>query len=1068
MVQTPRDQFMERIAQLADEGKIALFIGAGVSEAANAPSTQKLSQLIREKFPKAKYRTDSLMDVCQGVVDCDFYDGRRELEDFIRSIMLALKPSKWHSELVKYNWKAIFTTNFDDLVEQTYRTIPPKVRRDFYPVLNDQFSVVERSALYIFKLMGTVLARGNDPGRMVLTRTDFIENVKMRTKVAGILYDIIQDGTLVFVGYSGDDQLVFEIMDEVIRENKDVSTKSYMLLRDLKSIEGEEQKLGRRNVIPVQCSFEDLMKFLSERTKPPKSLVPKGQLVRVSNYDIVFSYEEVRPFEGLFRIFNESDFHADPGNRDDFFRGINTSWGAYREKWDFQRDIYEKQDGIRSKVFAELARKGARENKVMLLTGIPGIGKTMIVQRLAFDCYNAGMPVVIFGRSKGIFDYKVLDSMLMELDRKVSQSTGGRLKSAKSLILFDNLESLLFDPTEVASYLGSRGRSALIICTTRDVSLEMGPPFGIPESSVISIPQKLTPTETGKLVEHLIQLAYVASKEVWDAFIREQLEGSFFAAMYTLVDPARRPLGKIIHDQFTKFTDEEKELFFTICAFHRFGLSVNIELLTRSTIKSDYGKFTEVMKDKGFRETIVETEDWEGNVVYSTHNPLIAQRTFSIFMPDRLRQKEFYCQLLGDVRSAIQVERDLVERLLIRNMGPNRNLSDFKDDQLLEIFLKVIEKNPLRSLLHHTGLLYMKKKDFPKSEQMLLKALNTHDRFVEAYRGESTQNILTSLGMMYMEWAQWVKDTQMADAEAIMEGLYRKSEYYLSDAMRSRYPKPHPYHVMARMNLQRGDYCGNDSKRFEYYSKALEVVDLARKTVDESRIRALIEVEIQLRERTKDEKALMEAVDVLEKKYSSSRGYYIYIKTLLANITRLKPSDTKERLSKANGILEKGLKSFPADESLMRLKAEVTKLLYPGDRKRYFDALDQWFAVSKWQEIGLMYDLAVSAFMLGYYPTSFKVFGQLEKRSAGFRDRFSFPQYYVDEKGEKKSFDGTIVRINDPYEGEIRVDSLQNLDRNLRFRIEACRGFVPQETDSVRFWIGFNYVSPECVEIEKT
>lgn len=503
-------------------------------------------------------------------------------------------------------------------------------------------------------------------------------------------------------------------------------------------------------------------------------------------------------------------------------------------------------------------------------------------------------------------------------------------------------------------------------------------------------------------------------------------------------------------------------MFMAISAFHRFNLPINLELLARSVLGSDYEKLREAMADRKFRETIVEIEDWEGNIVYSTHNPIIAQRTFAFFLPDRVRRKELYCQILGDVHFAVQKEKELVERLLIRNMGPNRNLSDLKPEELLEIFRKVCEKSPTRSLLHHMGLLYVRIKDFEAAESTLLRALRFHERFVEAYRGESNQNILTSLGSMYIEWA---KEKQAAGDNAGADTLYKKAETYLTDAMKGRYPKPHPYHAMARMYLQLGDDCGDDPRRYDFYAKALETTDLGKKNIEELRTRALFEIEVTLYERLQNEKAITDAISTLEKKYSSPRGYYIYAKTLV--VFKPKHEDRKIRLEKALETVKKGLKSFPADEPLMKLRAEIIEELYPKDLKRHFEALEQWFAISKWQDIDLMYDLAVDAFILGYYPTSFRVFGQLERRSSGYRDRFKFARYFLEENGEKKKFDGTIVRIIDPYEGEIRVDSLPNLDRNIRFRTETVRAFIPRENDVVSFCIGFNYVSPECVDVEK-
>ncbi len=118
-----------------------MFLGAGVSTVANAPSTPDLIDLIRKKFDKARFASDDFIGVCQAVIDCDYYDGRTELEDLLREKLGNLKPSKWHLELPKYKWAAIFTSNFDDLIEESFRMNPATPANDYEKVLTDDFSV---------------------------------------------------------------------------------------------------------------------------------------------------------------------------------------------------------------------------------------------------------------------------------------------------------------------------------------------------------------------------------------------------------------------------------------------------------------------------------------------------------------------------------------------------------------------------------------------------------------------------------------------------------------------------------------------------------------------------------------------------------------------------------------------------------------------------------------------------------------------------------------------------------------------------------------------------------------
>jgi hypothetical protein len=95
-------------------------------------------------------------------------------------------------------------------------------------------------------------------------------------------------------------------------------------------------------------------------------------------------------------------------------------FGAYAEDFDFKRRIYLKPEqinnrvtkpSIKDKVFAELRKREPEENKVLVITGPPGVGKSVLLRRLAYDVSTTGhAPVIIFDRTRSFFDLKLLSS----------------------------------------------------------------------------------------------------------------------------------------------------------------------------------------------------------------------------------------------------------------------------------------------------------------------------------------------------------------------------------------------------------------------------------------------------------------------------------------------------------------------------------------------------------------------------------------------------------------------------------------------------------------------------------
>jgi hypothetical protein len=111
-----------------------------------------------------------------------------------------------------------------------------------------------------------------------------------------------------------------------------------------------------------------------------------------------------------------------------------------------------------------------------------------------------------------------------------------------------------------------------------------------------------------------------------------------------------------------------------------------------------------------------------------------------------------------------------------------------------------------------------------------------------------------------------------------------------------------------------------------------------------------------------------------------------------------------------------------------------------------------------------LYELAVTAFKLRYYKSSFRTFLELEKRSRGHPERLAVKNYLLDAEGRREIHRGTIMQPQDRYIGEIRVDSLAKLDRNIKFSIEQCE-FEPKENLRVTFSIGFDCIGPKAVDV---
>jgi DNA replication protein DnaC len=576
------EKHLQEILQQVKQGRVVLFLGAGASHAAGGPTGKKLTEMIKEKFTNIDQSLNNFIDVCQDVIDTLPYS-RNELEEFIRNNLNTLQPINTHKIMTKYDWAAIFTTNFDDLIEVAYRIESHRLKL-CQPIYSEHFQVnpSDRSKVCLFKIMGSIAATETETGHMVLSRAYYYRAIIRRRKYLELLSDFVKTGTIVFIGYSFEDRLVLDIIDDIIEiYGKDRLPWSYALFERVELDEKTQYMFSSRKIIPLECNFEKFIEYLNNKYEVPlKTLISKNVYFKLMGYNLEIGEDEARQFAEYFEVLNEEKINQEPGNKDDFFKSTNKSWGAFREEWDFKRSLYTSSEFkrtragkvfsgcLKDRLFSELNKYDSEENKVLLITGMAGVGKTMMLRRLAYDVYKSGKaPVIFISPARISFDYKMLAGFIENLNHQINQKIpeGEHIPPIKPVIIIDDASSLIRDVNRLKDYLKSRGRPALIIAAERKGEWDFmwgNFPFRIPEENIYELDEELDNQEKIKIIDHFYNLGYIQTKDIlWDDIIEREFENSFFATIYTLVHPSRKPLNDIIKDQYQNLTQFTKNAF---------------------------------------------------------------------------------------------------------------------------------------------------------------------------------------------------------------------------------------------------------------------------------------------------------------------------------------------------------------------------------------------------------------------------------------------------------------------------------------------------------------------------
>ena len=257
------------------QGSLVIFAGAGIS-------TEK-----RGSFPFSFYADvakelgigkDGMLESFSKLMSrySKGKNGRKKLLNKIRARLEYAKsfPSlyqsvtSFHQELAHiHQIRDIFTTNWDDFFEVECGAIPIVASRDFA-----FWDIPERK---VFKLHGSI----NNIGSLVVTHEDYIKCYKELSKslIGSYLRLALGTKTVVFIGYSLEDEDFRKVYSLLKRDLADVLPHSYLVTLDKQNAD----KIKSKNITPI---ITDGTYFLH---KLKKELIKKQVLIDDGVYDVV-------------------------------------------------------------------------------------------------------------------------------------------------------------------------------------------------------------------------------------------------------------------------------------------------------------------------------------------------------------------------------------------------------------------------------------------------------------------------------------------------------------------------------------------------------------------------------------------------------------------------------------------------------------------------------------------------------------------------------------------------------------------------------------------------------------
>jgi hypothetical protein len=1053
------------------DGKVVLFIGAGASVDAGGPKTEDLVKQIKESFPLAKYKSDDLIQTCTDVIETTL-TARVDLDRVVIQALWGMKPAAFHLQLPIHLWPAIFTTNYDDLIEQGYREVENRVQMPD-PVFSDRdvLTLHDREKVKIFKLMGCIVSKHPD-NKLVLTRADYNNWFRSRPAMYRTLSDIMMDGTILYVGYSFQDNLLIDILNDLQQTMGDKLPYSYALMPEIKKQSVEEIKLRERKILPLPLTATQLAGLLKTGTQPKLTPIKdkEGARVVVKGQQKTISHKDFRLYSQAFDFLTEEKLieiqSDDLEIRRDFFRGLLSDWTGYVREWDFK---ITQHDRIFERLKRELQTDDVGSNKSLLICGPAGSGKTIALRRIAFDVYkNLGSPVIFLHPYYGDIDLKLLASLCEELSSlEKTKRTRGEASRARVLIVMESACSHVADFKIIPIFMKSRGIPILLIGSSRENEWEVACQRISEQFTDVNIFRLSDIFESAeeriRFAKHLNKLELVEgglSDAEIARLIERDYQNSFFAAVYSLIEPARPILDEKILNEYQNLSDLAQRAYLFVASFYQYALPIPLELLVRA-LDCSYDEFIREIYQTEAKRIICDVEAPLEGVYLGARHRIIAEKLIEKLVPYTSELVTIMARILSSINPRNADEVHICRTLLVRYIGPNGIEKRLSPEQIRSLFKAAVEQGRFEdtAVLHHFGLFESDNQNQPLALQLVSTAIGLMEskQPLVFVRTERIENLYNTMGLIYSRQALKAEEDNNL---AVAENLYAAATDFFSKAKGGELQTPHPYDSECRMLFYRAGLIADNKMKVALYAKALDVVDEAEDNLPDEALPRLLE----LRAKIQDAVAGLENVSQIIDEMATSPGFEADAALARAKFVLIDPRAARQARERALEIIKVVIRSNKSDPAILRTYSRLYRVLYPEDKEELYKILGMRYEIPKERRnLSLLYELGVLSFSFGDYPKSLNYFKELERVSQGHPKRWGIQEIGTDKTGKALEFQGTVVKIESPRMAFVDMPQLRRLIPFLPY----AQKFEPLLGENVTYKIGFNYRGWLAIDVSR-
>ncbi|MCL1666714.1 SIR2 family protein [Elizabethkingia ursingii] len=341
-------QFIKEYAEELVAGKAAYFIGAGISVNSKLPNWEDLLKPFTDKIGINDIKNKNLPLMAQYIINEEAGNRGPFLDAISRKFRKKIVPNLYHYAISKTNLSTIWTTNYDNLLEQVFANVATDVKFTDESISRD----VPDNKVEIIKMHGCM--HNSDRNDITITQSDYEDFFENKPAIAQRLRMDLLQKSFLFIGYGYNDPNIQNIITEARRLSGNNTRQHYLITTDKKNIEFDLwcSNLRRYGIRVVRISKnEELLPILENL-----SLNSRGKSIFISGSHSTISNKNARRLStelakipqyifndgqssGLMRIASNAFMETVIDNQDDITKRFRFFPNPYSANPKFANDI---------------------------------------------------------------------------------------------------------------------------------------------------------------------------------------------------------------------------------------------------------------------------------------------------------------------------------------------------------------------------------------------------------------------------------------------------------------------------------------------------------------------------------------------------------------------------------------------------------------------------------------------------------------------------------------------------------------------------------------------------------